>query len=87
LFKGEPLLSEGHWTVAEKIIEVLGIFYDSTVTLSGVCYPTSLLMLHHIIDSAGHLHAQESDTFLMSIVTRTYRFCISLYLFWILEPR
>ena len=69
LVNGEPLLSEGHWVVADKIMEFLELFYESTVALSGVYYPTSPLMLHHIIDIAGHLHAEETDSLLMEIVT------------------
>ena len=69
LVNGEPLLSEGHWAVAEKIMEFLGIFYESTVALSGVYYPTSPLMLHHILEIACHLHARETDPLLMSILT------------------
>jgi len=38
LVNGEPLLSEGHWAVVEKIMEFLGIFYEPTVALSGVDY-------------------------------------------------
>jgi hypothetical protein len=98
LVNGEPLLSDGHWVVAEKIMEFLEIFYESTVALSGVYYPTSPLILHHILDIASHLHAQETDPLLMNIVTpmklkflkywqNIYLYCIPLHLFWILEPR
>ena len=38
LVNGEPLLSEGHWAVVEKIMEFFGIFYEPTVALSGVDY-------------------------------------------------
>ena len=69
LVNGEPLLSEGHWVVAKKILEFLELFYESTVALSGVYYPTSPLILHHIIDIAGHLYAQENNALLMNIVT------------------
>jgi hypothetical protein len=69
LVNGEPLLGDGHWVVAEKIMEFLEMFYESTVALSGVYYPTSPLMLHHILDIAGHLHAQETNPLLMNIVT------------------
>ena len=54
LVNGEPLLSDGHWAIADKMMEFLELFYDSTVALSGVYYPTSPLMLHHILDIAGH---------------------------------
>jgi hypothetical protein len=50
-------------------MEFLEIFYESTVALSGVYYPTSPLMLHHILDIVGHLHTQEIDSLLMNIVT------------------
>jgi hypothetical protein len=69
LVNGEPLLSEGHWVVAAKILEFLQMFYESTVALSGVYYPTSPLMLHHIIEIAGHLYDQETNPLLMNIVT------------------
>jgi len=69
LVNGEPHLSEGHLTIAEKIMEFPGIFIDSNVALSGVYYPTSPLMLHHIIEIADHLHARETDPLLMSILT------------------
>ena len=52
LVNGQPLLSDGHWVVAEKMMEFLEMFYESTVVLSGVYYPTSPLMLHHILDIA-----------------------------------
>jgi hypothetical protein len=45
------------------------LFYESTVALSGVYYPTSPLILHHIIDIAGHLYAQESNALVMNIVS------------------
>nr|XP_034589956.1 zinc finger BED domain-containing protein RICESLEEPER 2-like [Setaria viridis] len=65
---GQPLLTENHWVIAEKILLFLEMFYDSTVALSGVYYPTSPLMLHHIIEIAGHLHGQDSDPLLRNIV-------------------
>jgi hypothetical protein len=69
LVNGELLLSDGHWVVAEKIMEFLEMFYESTVALSGVYYPTSPLMVHHIIDIADRLHAQETDPLLMNVIT------------------
>ena len=56
---GSQLLSTRHWHVAKKILEFLEIFYESTVVLSGVYYPTSPLILHHLLDIASHLHASE----------------------------
>jgi len=69
LVNGQPLLSDGHWVVAEKMMEFLEMFYESTVVLSGVYYPTSPLMLHHILDIAQHLHSKDNDPLLMNIVT------------------
>jgi hypothetical protein len=46
---GEPnLLTNSHWYVAEKLLEFLELFYDATVTLSRVYYPTSPLIMHSI---------------------------------------
>ncbi|WVZ61480.1 hypothetical protein U9M48_011343 [Paspalum notatum var. saurae] len=36
------LLTPTHWYVAAKLLEFLELFYDATVSLSGVYYPTSL---------------------------------------------
>jgi hypothetical protein len=42
-------LTRQYWHVAEKIMEFLELFYDSTVVLSGVYYSTSPLVLYHIL--------------------------------------
>jgi len=39
----------------------LELFYDSTVVLSGVYYPTAPFVLHHILDITEHLHKAETD--------------------------
>jgi len=49
-------------------MEFLELFYDSTVVLSGVYYPTSPLVLHHILEIASHLHAVERDHNFRNIV-------------------
>jgi hypothetical protein len=43
-------LTNSHWYVAEKLLEFLELFYDATVTLSGVYCPTSPLITHNILD-------------------------------------
>jgi len=48
-------LTDDHWTVAAKIFEFLELFYDATVALSGVYYPTSPLVLHHMVLICKHL--------------------------------
>jgi hypothetical protein len=47
--------------VAEKILEFLELYYDSTVVMSGVYYPTSPLVLHYIMEITSHLKACERD--------------------------
>ena len=68
LIDGQPLLTEQHWYVAEKIFEFLQQFYDSIVVLSSVYYPTAPLILHHILDIAGHLNYYENDREPRSVV-------------------
>jgi len=65
---GYPLLNEQHWYIAEKVLKFLELFYDSTVVLSGVYYPTSPLVLHHILEIASHLHDYEHDHNLVAVV-------------------
>jgi hypothetical protein len=53
---GQTLLTSDHRYVAENIISFLELFYEFTLELSDVCYPTAPLMLHHLIDIASHLN-------------------------------
>ena len=84
-----------HWYLAEKILEFLELFYDSTVVLSGVYYPTSPLILHHMLEISSHLHASEKDQNLIAIVyhmklkfLKYWQNIPLLYLFvFILDPR
>jgi hypothetical protein len=46
----------------------LQLFYDSTVALSGIYYPTSPLMLHHILKIARHINAYENHELLRNDV-------------------
>ncbi|WVZ90206.1 hypothetical protein U9M48_036529 [Paspalum notatum var. saurae] len=62
------LLTRAHWYVAERILEFLERFYDSTVVMSGVYYPTSSLMLHHIIHMHRHMSMYENDNLLRPAV-------------------
>jgi hypothetical protein len=45
----------------KKIFEFLEQFYDSTVVVSGVYYPTSPLILHHVLEIASHLNNYKND--------------------------
>ncbi|WVZ62230.1 hypothetical protein U9M48_011997 [Paspalum notatum var. saurae] len=59
---GDPeLLTPAHWYVAAKLLEFLELFYDATVSLPGVYYPTSPLIMHTILYIAKHLHVYEHD--------------------------
>jgi hypothetical protein len=93
---GEPnLLTNSHWFVAEKLLEFLELFYDATVTLSGVYYPTSPLIMHNILDIIQHLNQYENDALLRHVVTpmkskflKYWRDIPMLYAFaFILDPR
>ncbi|WVZ57179.1 hypothetical protein U9M48_007598 [Paspalum notatum var. saurae] len=63
-----PLLTDDHWHVGEKILEFFERFYDSTVVMSGVYYPTSPLMLHHILCIIRHLNLYENDRLLRTTI-------------------
>jgi hypothetical protein len=66
---GTKLLTPQHWYVAEQIMVFLKLFYDCTVTLSGVYYPTSPLVLHYILEPAEHLQKAERDQNFRNIAT------------------
>jgi hypothetical protein len=94
--QGEPqLLTNSHWYVAEKLLEFLELFYDATVTLSGVYYPTSPLIMHNILDIVQHLTQYENDAFLRNAVSpmkskflKYWRDIPMLYAFaFVLDPR
>ncbi|WVZ97008.1 hypothetical protein U9M48_042575 [Paspalum notatum var. saurae] len=63
-----PLLTDQHWYIAEKVLTFLEMFYDATCVLSGVYYPTSPLIMHHILQIANHLDAYENDPLLRTVV-------------------
>jgi hypothetical protein len=58
---GSELLKNTHRYIAEHMFKFLRIFYESTVILSGVYYPTAPLALHQLIDIAEHLKQAEKD--------------------------
>lgn len=65
---GSTLLSATHWYVATKILEFLGFFYESTVVFSGVYYPSSPLVLHHLLEIVTQLHESENGRNLFYVV-------------------
>jgi len=50
------------------MLEFLEIFYDASVSLSGVYYPTSPLVMHNFIEIISHMNESEKDTDLFPIV-------------------
>ena len=46
------------------MFKFMEIFYESTIQFSSVSYPTSHLMVHHILKIASHLKAYEKTIFL-----------------------
>ena len=94
--EGEPfLLTDEHWMIAQKVLSFLELFYDSTVTLSGVYYPTSPLMIHYLVKIALHLKNYANDIHIRSVVqpmidkyNKYWRDIPLLYSFaFILDPR
>ena len=61
---GRPMLTQDDWHVAKIFVQFLKVFYDSTVTLSGVYYPTSSLAIHHIVDMSELLNNYREDDIL-----------------------
>jgi hypothetical protein len=50
------------------VLEFLELFYLSIVSLLGVFYPTSALMMHVVIEIAAHLNRFENDSKLRPII-------------------
>jgi hypothetical protein len=66
---GSPFwFTDDHSEMAEKMLKFLELFYESTVDLSGVYYPTSPLIIHHIVKIAIHLHQYQHDEHLRVVV-------------------
>jgi hypothetical protein len=65
---GTPLLADDHWTIAEKVLSFLELFYESTIALPGVYYPTATLMLHHILRITRHLNAFENNRLIRAVI-------------------
>jgi hypothetical protein len=46
----------------------LKFFYESTIVLSSVYYPTSPLVLHHLLEIVSHLHESKKDRNMFDVV-------------------
>ena len=92
---GPLLLTDEHWAMAEKMLKFLELFYDFTVALSGVYYPTSPLMIHYLVKIAIHLKNYANDSHIRPVVqpmidkyNKYWRDIPLLYSFtFILDPR
>jgi hypothetical protein len=62
------LLTSDHWYISEHVLEFLELFYLSTISPSGVYYPTSPLMMHAVIEIAAHLNCFENDSKLRQVI-------------------
>jgi len=58
---GPPMSSD--WDAAERLIQILAIFYKSTLVLSGSTYVTSHKMYNEIINMARNLTTLNTYTF------------------------
>lgn len=54
--------------MAEKVLKFLELFYDATVALSDVYYPTSPLMIHYLVKIALHLKNYANDSHIRPVV-------------------
>jgi hypothetical protein len=89
------ILTDEHWVIVEKVLKFLELFYDSTVALSGVYYPTSPLMLHYLVKIAIHLKNYANDSHIIPVIepmiykyNKYWRNILLLYSFaFILDPR
>ncbi|KAK3224716.1 hypothetical protein Dsin_004578, partial [Dipteronia sinensis] len=59
-----PLLALNDWYVAKIFVQFLKVFYDSTLTLSGIYYPTSSQKIHQIEEMSEILNMCIDDEIL-----------------------
>jgi hypothetical protein len=64
---GGDYLSADTWHIAESMVQFLETFYDSTVALSGVYYPTSPTYVHDIFEMAQHLKRYKNDPIYLKV--------------------
>ncbi|KAK3212396.1 hypothetical protein Dsin_017102 [Dipteronia sinensis] len=57
-------LTPDDWYVAKIFVEFLQVFYNATVTLSGVYYPTSSQTIHQIVEMSDMLNTYREDDLL-----------------------
>ncbi|KAK2659633.1 hypothetical protein Ddye_006166 [Dipteronia dyeriana] len=62
------ILTTNDWYVAKIFVQFLKIFYNATVTLSGVYYPTSSQTIHQIVEMSELLNNYREDEHLGAAV-------------------
>ena len=68
--KNSILLSDVDWFIAEKMVDFLETFYDATVVLSGVYYPTSPLVFTQLMLISSLFAEYRNDDLFQLIVAR-----------------
>ncbi|KAK2655312.1 hypothetical protein Ddye_008364 [Dipteronia dyeriana] len=89
------LLTTDDWYVAKIFFQFLKIFYNATVTLSGVYYPTSSQVIHQIVEMSELLNSYREDEHLGAAVvvmeTKLKKYWANILLLYalsaIIDPR
>jgi hypothetical protein len=95
IYRGGTLLITYPWYVVEHILQFLEQFYLSIVSLSGIYYPTTPLMMHVIIDIDDHLNKFENDRLLRDVIvpmkSKFLKYWLNILLLYsfafVLDPR
>lgn len=58
---GSSVLNEHVWAIVQKFYQFLETFYDCTLTLSQVYYPTANIILHNLLEIATLFKEYEND--------------------------
>ena len=66
-------LQDFDWFLVEKFVGFLEVFYEATVTLSGVYYPTSPLVLHSLLEITTLFSSTKDDALFRPIVESMVR--------------
>ena len=89
---GTQLITAENWHVAQVLTMFSEMFYDATVSLCRVYYPTSSLMVHNILEILTHMKAYKNDKILLEVIAHMkvnyWKETPTLYAFvYILGPR
>ena len=65
---GSPLLTSDDWYVAKIFVQFLKVFYNSTLTLYRVYYPTFPKAIHQILEMSEMLNMYREDEILSTAI-------------------